>query len=252
MSAILARDIPDVLPGFFAARVLGDSFYEDVYVLVVDQGDKENELLKKFATKLGKDGKRGVALLIQQIDHAEDDEGSPADGPLRLAISFQAWEDRQINLSTSGTKKSAYQVIRHTLALFKGFTVQGVCKLLVPEKPALQRVPAPTGSKLIGWGLSFTGREDENFVTPKVERPAFTPARGATATVAIACATAGAAIWFTTDGTPPTPTAQDAASTATLYAAPIVVPDGGCTIFAQAVKADHFPSSIISATFTKP
>jgi hypothetical protein len=247
---IEAKDIPDLLPEFFTARCLADPFYDDVVIIVVDPGDKEAELLKKFATLMGKGDKRGVALLLLPVDNAEDDLENKGNGPLKLTIVFQVWENRQINKSIQGTGKSGYKVARHTFALFKHYAVQGLCKLLVPDKPAIQRVAPPEGEdkKLRGWGISFIAREDDVYVTPKTGLPAFTPRTGATATVAIACPTDGAEIYFTKDGTPPV---KDNAG-AELYTGPIAVPAEGFTLFACAYVEGHYPSDTISSTFTAP
>ena len=243
--SILSSDIPDVLPEFYAARMASDPYYDDIYVLVVDPGDTENDILKKLATKLGADGKAGVAVFILPIDHADDDQKDNPGGPLKMNVIFQVWENRQINKSVNGTGKNGYGVARHTYDLFKHFSVRGVCKLLVPDQPAIQRVVPPAGmeKKLRGWGISFTGREDIAVIIPKVGLPVFNPARGAAANVTITCPTPGAAIYYTLDGTPPD-------RTKILYAGPIAVPAGSTTIYAVAFLADNFPSDTISATFT--
>ncbi len=247
MSDILDQDIPDLLPAFYAARLNGDSYYDDIYILIVDPGDTEADILQKLATKLGKGGKRGVAVLILPIDNAEDIEpDNRSSGPLKLTVTFQVWENRQINKSSAGTGKNGFGVAVHTRELFKHFSVRGVAKLLVPGKPAIQRVAPPVGTekKLRGWGINFTAFTDTNFVIEKVALPVFTPARGVTATAAIACGTAGAAIYYTTDGSAPD-------KTKTLYAAPVDITEA-TTIFAAAFLDGDFPSDTISATFTNP
>jgi len=241
---IVAQDIPDVLPEFFLARANADDYYDDVVILIVDPGATESDLQTKLATLLGKDGKIGIALFILPIDTANDNDGSPSVGPLRLNIGFQVWENRLLNTSSAGTNKTGYNVARHTFELFKGFSVQGVCKMLVAEKPAIERVPPPAGKKLRGCGLNFSGREDDGFVIEKVAPVTFTPARGAATTVALASATSGAAIYYTTDNSAPGPDK-------TLYTAPITVPSGGFTLFAQSSKADCLPSDVRSSTFTQ-
>lgn len=247
MNSIEAQDIPDQLVQFFKARAESDPFYQDIVILVIDDGDVESDILQKLATLLGKDNKIGVALFILPINVANDTIENAATGPLLLDIGFQVWENRLINKSTKGTKKSGYSVARHTQALFKGFSVKGLIKLLVPSRPAIEKVPPPLGKKLKGWGINYTGREDDNFITPKVDLISFAPRSGVAATVVISCPTPGAAIWYTTDGTPPAPDY----GTSTLYTVPINVPDAGFTIFASASLANYFDSNTISATFTK-
>ena len=240
------QDLPDLLPEFYFARAASDPYYKDIYILIVDPGDTENDILKKLATKLGAGGLRGVALFILPVDHADDDEKNNPGGPLKMNVVFQVWENRQINTSATGTQKNGYAVARYTYNLFKHYSVRGLCKLLVPDSPAIQRVVPPAGmeKKLRGWGISFTGREDIATQVAKVGLPVFTP--GAAATVTIACPTAGAEIYFTLDGTP----AAKTNPAAQLYAGPINIPAEGCTLFAGAFLDGSFPSDTISSTFT--
>lgn len=248
MTEYLVSDLPDVLPTFYESRLKSDPYYNDIYLLIVDPGDTETDLLQKLATKLGAGGKRGVAVLIMPIENADDDEIDTPVEALRLAISFQIWENRQINKAVGGTGKNAWGVARHTATLFKHYSVRGLAKLLVPDKPAIQRVPPPAGyeKKLRGWSVNFTGREDVTTRLAKVALPVFTPGKGAASSVQITCPTAGATIYYTTDGTPPGPNENSA----TAYSAPIPVPAEGLNLFAVAVRDGSFPSDTISAIFT--
>ena len=246
MSAILARDIPDRLPAFIEAVLLGDSFYSDVPVVIVDPTDTEQRILEKTGPLLAKAGSCGVVLFILPVEVVSEDNFKEAGtGPLRLHINFQTWELKARKELAAGNTKSAYSIARHTFALMKGRTFGGLAKLFVSDAPVIERVPPPEGKAIRGWQVNFTAQEDDGFVTPKVERVVFAPASGAATTVAITTSTSGASIYYTTDGTPPSPT------NGTLYTAPITVPVGGFTLFAQGTKADHFPSSMVSATFTK-
>lgn len=82
----------------------------------------------------------------------------------------------------------------------------------------------------------------------QVATPTFTPASGsavvAGSTVTIACATEGATIYYTTDGTDPS-----ASSTSTEYTAPIAI-DKAMTIKAIAYMEGKTPSSVATATYT--
>ena len=77
------------------------------------------------------------------------------------------------------------------------------------------------------------------------EDPVFNPKGGAVEAgtqVSISCATPGATIYYTTDGTEPS-------NTSTLYEGPITV-DQAMTISAIAYAAGMDPSSVVSATYT--
>jgi hypothetical protein len=82
-----------------------------------------------------------------------------------------------------------------------------------------------------------------------VEAPEFSPASwelGASLTVELACATTGASIYYTTDGSAPTSasTLYDATSKITLSAT--------TTVKAIAYKTGMIPSEVVSKTYTKP
>ena len=79
-----------------------------------------------------------------------------------------------------------------------------------------------------------------------VRNPVFDPASGATfsapLSVSLSCATAGASIYYTTDGTDPTDSSEE-------YTAPIEI-SATTTIKARAYKQDLDPSAVVSATYT--
>ena len=79
----------------------------------------------------------------------------------------------------------------------------------------------------------------------KVDAPVFDPASGTkfypSTNVTLSCATAGASIYYTLDGTDPT-------DASTLYSAPIAI-SATTTIKARAYKADMAASSVVAATY---
>jgi hypothetical protein len=81
----------------------------------------------------------------------------------------------------------------------------------------------------------------------KVARPTISPAEGGAApqTVTLACATAGAAIWYTTDESLPTP----GNASATQYSAPFSVA-AAATLRVAAYKSALLPSDVTQAVFT--
>jgi hypothetical protein len=84
-------------------------------------------------------------------------------------------------------------------------------------------------------------------ITDQVETPEFSPEPGLYTTtqfVSISCATDGAQIYYTTDGSMPTQSSE-------LYTAPIEIPlDSQIEINAKAFKEDWTPSEISTATYT--
>ena len=209
---ILAENLPDVLPQFLLARMNGDTFYNDVVVIIVDPGDLVSGVFETFGAMIGKNGKIGVAVFILPVELASDTPGNPSTGPLDVKVRFHIWENRAVNKgSVNGTMKRGYEVARHTFALFKSFTVVGVCKNLVAEQNAIENISEPQNSGLRGFGLNFKGKEDDYEVIPKVTGLATTPPKvsnnnqpvSATTVVLSSPSVSGSVIWFTTDGSSP-------------------------------------------------
>ena len=116
------------------------------------------------------------------------------------------------------------------------------------------------GSPAIGTGTTYAGLDVDldnvAFADPpavgcyeyadRAADPAFDPAPGSTfyptASVTLSCATEGASIYYTTDGSVPT-------DSGTLYTAPIVL-SATTTIRARAYATGKGPSAIVSATYT--
>jgi hypothetical protein len=95
-----------------------------------------------------------------------------------------------------------------------------------------------------GW-VSPTYSDTIVLATPKVAAPTFSPVGGtytSTQSVTISCATSGATIRYTTDGSEPT-------STSTVYSSPIGV-SSTTTVKAKAFKSGMADSDTVSATYT--
>jgi len=102
-------------------------------------------------------------------------------------------------------------------------------------------------------GLAIGGTVIQTGAAPSVANPTFNPPSGflnSPTAVAISTTTAGAEIWFTTDGSEPSANG----ATSTLYTAPVTVSPANPTIKAIAVDPAGVmnPSSVVTATYTFP
>ncbi|MDD4223837.1 MAG: chitobiase/beta-hexosaminidase C-terminal domain-containing protein [Candidatus Cloacimonetes bacterium] len=97
---------------------------------------------------------------------------------------------------------------------------------------------------LTGWTPSATAVATYNITMQTVATPTFSPPAGAYAnpqSVTIACATAGATIYYTTNGADPTESSQ-------VYVTPVNVSDN-LTLKARAYKSNMNPSSVETASY---
>lgn len=94
------------------------------------------------------------------------------------------------------------------------------------------------------WQSSDVATLEVTITAPTVETPVFTPVAGTYAdsvTFSIACATEGASIRYTTDGTTPT-------ESSTLYSTPVTL-NATTTVTAKAFKTDWFASEAATAVY---
>jgi hypothetical protein len=229
--SILAIDVIERLPNELAQRLMADSFFADIPVIVADEGNVLAEMAKKQAAITTKSGKRGIAVVVLQV--IGDDEFSEVNfGPLRLRPAFLVVENRELNIDDKGTGKSARKVARKIVDLIKTLAMVGMTTDFVPDSPCIEPINLkPELGQLIAYQVNFMTVEADTESLSQVTEPAIAVV-GQTFT--IACATAGAVIWFTTDDSYPAPTGSNPTSTATPYTSPVAIPDAGVNVRACA------------------
>ncbi|MGA2178782.1 MAG: chitobiase/beta-hexosaminidase C-terminal domain-containing protein [Verrucomicrobiota bacterium] len=244
-------DVIDRLPTEDAARLASDPFFSDIPVIVADKGNVSAEVARAQGIVTMKSGKRGVCVVVLQLVGDDLNPNIPF-GPMRLYPAFQVIEQVEMNNDKNGTKKSARRVARQIVKLIKTLRLVGVANSQTPDKPCIEPIRfKDADEKLIGYQVNFYCDESDSETVLKVANPVFAPRGGASATVTLTCATAGAAIWYTTDDTPPDPGVLPG-STAHLYASPITVPPAGVTIRACAYLAGSVASDVERFAFTAP
>ena len=184
----------------------------------------------------GRNGKAGAAVLVAQPTAASHTQN--ADGPiLNWLFPVICFEQPDINFGQFGTELSAEelgQIVMDALHKFPDektgqFSVDGSLR---PETEFV--LPG-----VIGYRVDFqvVGKSTQ---TPRVG-PVTVTLGGGTAT--LSCATAGAAIWFTTDGTFPVSDAGGGQPDTNLYSAPIAT-HSGMTLRAAAYLNGYNNSSV--------
>jgi hypothetical protein len=229
----LSRDQDD-----FFARLSLDSFFAEISVLEQRKGVTESDVEVALSTLNEKAGKIGAVVIVLMPDLVPTEPDAP--GPeYRVRSTVQVITQALFNESATGTQKSAEQIAQRVRQLLHRFgTGAGVFSFAGME-------PIAQDAGKVSYGVTFTRlARDEDL--PRCGTPLIDPDEGAAPQlVTLTCATAGASLYSTTDGSYPS-SANDAA---TLYTAPFNVATA-CTLRVAAEKAGMQQSNVAEATFT--
>ena len=231
----------------FAGRMAADPYFAMVGIYVVrPRGAKtamqiQQELEETLNCRRLQGGKGGAA--VQVLMPLADVSSPNIPGPqFDARITLRVQELPLVNMGPLGTGLSAEDIALHLSQLFHhwnpgtGAVWNAAAKFLTPR---LDFAPKVT------YDLTF-GRLLQLARATKCATPTITPATGAAPqTVTLACATAGAALWYTLDGSYP----SSANSAATLYSAPLALATA-CTLRVAAEHANLLPSDIARSIFT--
>lgn len=221
-------------------RCLAHAWFADVAIMQERKAYTTDEIAKLLSTVKGRSGKVGLAILVQRplFTPASDDASLRG----RIVQAFTILEHPTINAGSIGTGKSAEEAGIELLNLFHlaASAVPSQCWSALPEGAM---VPDDSFDTLNAWETRL-----QLFASPgRTERcgpPLIEPDSGlGTQEVTLSTATAGAAIYYTIDGTYPRQ------GNGTLYAAPFV-PGAGVLLRAAAEKAGLQQSSVSSVQFS--
>ncbi len=252
LTLIKAIDTIDQLPGELAARLAADDYFVDIPVVVADPGNVLAQIAAMTAVVTEKTGKRGVAVIVLQMT-ADDDFPEVTFGPLTLKPAFQIVEVPELNRDTNGTGKSWRKVARRIRDVICSAQFTGLVSELVADKPCIEPVQfanskesqVALGGNAIGGQVTFSCREIDDEQLHQCSMPLFSPS-GAGQSIIMTCATVGAVIWFTSDGSFPGPNTVGAQ----VYSDPVAVPNDGFTVRAAAYMPGWIASAINRADIT--
>lgn len=174
---------------------------------------------------------------MPQIQYVENVEGAITDG-----------SDKAPTVMTPAALDDAFTTNLGCQIQINNFTVATGKKLtdnivLYGDNPYVNVTVGHTYT-LVGYPYNYNGTKQFRVVTA-VEAPTFSPEEGpfyATFDLTLSCATAGATIYYTTDGTTPT-------TSSTEYSAAFEIPASTTTVKAIAVK-NGVASNVAEATYT--
>lgn len=225
-----------------ADRLAADSYFEDIPVLTEDRGDVENEIARALGTLTETGGKIGIcAVVLTPFARIRTQElPGPYLDPLQLSVTIE--ENVLVNQATGGTQKHCSDVAERVATLLHKWLPDGHTRPVLVSGNGISVVEPVIGTLAYAVALSFAAGLSVSL--DQVATPTANPDGGvAPQTVTLACATAGAAIFYTIDGKFPSPTVG------TLYTAPFEVA-AACTLKAAAFLAGYLTSEVKQSVFT--
>jgi len=217
----------------FAARLQADPYFTDIAVLIQRKGVTDSDIDVALSVLNERTGKIGACVVLLMPALAPESPNVP--GPLyRIITTVQVIEQPLFNLGDTGTGKSAEQIAQRVRMLLHHFS-NGYGATYVFD--GLLPLGADAGK--ISYGVKFS-RQAGDSASPKVAALTISATdTKAPATVQITSATAGATIWYTTDGSYP----SSANANAHTYGAPFPQATAA-TIRAAAEKAGLQQSNV--------
>lgn len=225
-------------------RLAADEFFQDIPVLDERKGDLVPTIEQALGTLTAVGGKMGLCVVVLSPVGTDEMPDLP-NGPLELSIAILVLENVLVNNTAGlGTGKAALTVARRVHRVLKHYTPHGLVGVLIPMKPSL--VPVDSELAPVAYEVRFKATEARSIGLVKVSTPTISPTNGADPqTVTLSCATAGASIYYTVDGSHP----RVGNAAATLYAGPFQVLDA-MTVRAAAFKAGCVGSDVNMAVFS--
>jgi hypothetical protein len=223
----------------FFHRISVDALFSDVTVLLQRKGVVDSDVEVALSTLNEKASKLGTCVVVLMPELQPDRPGAP--GPeYKVLLTVQVIESPLLNGSDSGTGKSAESLATALRQLLHMFDTGGRNTFTFESMEPIQ-----TSADKVSYGVRFA-RNARDVRPSKVATPVISPASGAAPqTITLTCATVGASIYYTTDGSPPFSTNAEAE----LYTAPFNLA-AAATVRAAAVLTNYAPSNIAQVAFT--
>jgi len=217
----------------YFSLIASDEYFGDIRVLRQNKGVTEDDINVALSTLLEQGGKIGACAVVLMPDLKPDDsEGETARYFERIAIQVIA-QPLFADDETSGVKKAAEELATRIMQICHGRTFGRKQTFMFD---GMEPIPADPGK--VSYGIYFR-RTGGDISIAKPARPVITAVSG---TVTITCATGGAAIRYTTDGSAPYAANPDSLP----YTVPFTVSET-TTIRAAATKAGMQPSEVAAA-----
>ena len=223
-----------------AATLAADSYFANIPVFIVRSLRIQSKIDNALAGATKTNGKTGLAVLVLMPVGDVDKENIP--GPNLIGrITVRVQEIPSINMGDVGVGIPAEEAALYVLSLLHHRYFIGSLGAMTAAKDAL--TPSLEFDPKLTYDVQFNARLTLNQLS-KVAIPTFAPSSGAhPQNVTISCATGGASIYYTSDGSLPTPT------NGTLVAGVVAV-TAAKTLRATAYLAGSVASDTNTAVYT--
>ena len=241
----MSEGIPIAIQLDIAERLRADEYFTVIKVLGEDKEDITSETEAALGPLNEQGGKTGICAIVQQ-PIGTDEFANVTGGPVELDIVVLILENRVVNKDTTngGTGKMAWDVAKRVLKLLKNYRATGLCRGLNAKTPTI--VPSDAFPGAVAYEVRFQTSEADSNLDTRVVDVVISPASGAAPqTVTLTCATAGASIYYTLDGTHP----WSGNAAAVLYSAPFNVATPK-TLRCCAFKTGSIASNVNRAQYT--
>lgn len=252
MASVPPESIIELDQEDIAGRIAADSYFDGVMqVLLQRRGITENDIAIAISATNSVGGVAGSVVIVMMPSLAGVDPNAP--GPrywVKYGVQVIDWPivRRQV---IGGTQTSAEEIadrlreILHTLNLGRGQVITFDSVIPVPVQEG--QVSYMVYFKRLGSDQPPTDVAAVKIVPLSGiigQAPTILPGNQ---TVTLTCATVGAAIWYSTDGTYP----SAVSATSVLYTGPFTVPVS-CTLRAAAQLSGYQQSKVISTSIYGP
>jgi hypothetical protein len=223
-----------------AERLRSDALISTLTVVTERDGDILASIQRALGLVTSRAGNRGLCLTVLQI--TANPASLDAPGPvLDMVVAVRVLENPVLNNVPGQT---ALTIARRVTRLLHHYTPIGISSCLTPGTPLITPVVDPEAP--VAYEVQFVARQSDFDVPDRVADPAISaPASTTPTTVTISCATADAAIYYTTDGSYP----RLEGATSTRYSAPFAL-SSPATVRATAYAPDLMPSNTASLTLS--
>lgn len=231
-------------------RLLAESYFADIKLLARRKGIIADDVTAALATLNEAGGKIGAVVIVLMPTFRVPLPDIPGPhGALNLTVRVVT--NPEIADSDQGAGKSAEEIAAKVVQTLHGCAARWGSTISCDDNAGI--VPTPVGdlndgdvgydvTLAVNGGITFPGRVCQPVITRT--------GTAAPATATISCATSGAAIYWSIDGSFPSSAGAAAVPpTATTYTAPFSI-TSACTLLVTAQLAGKIQSDVASAVFT--